>query len=124
MHYQSVLVFLLSLFSILTAPVTAADCQNSGGVANGQCVSYYSNGGCDGSTRIGRYKPTCQGNCFQYDNFQAVKVAGDGTYGTSCAIYSDINCQNKVADSGNVVVGGGKCVNSANAKSMKCYYRC
>lgn len=124
MQGKNLALFLLPFFSFLNNPVTAADCQNSGGVANGQCVTLYSNGGCDGSYKITSYKPTCAGNCYQYDSFQSLKVAGDGTYGTSCTMYSDINCSNRVASSGNVVVGGGKCVNAANAKSMKCYYRC
>ena len=40
----------------------AANCQNSGGVANGECVKYYSNDQCKGDV-VGSYKPTCEGNC-------------------------------------------------------------
>ena len=72
-------------------PFVLADCQNSGGVANGECVKFYGNSECKGSP-IGSYKPTCGGNCFQYNSFGSVFVSGDGTYGTDCVLYSDDNC--------------------------------
>ena len=103
----------------------AADCQNAPGVANGECVKYFRSATCDGSFKIGQYKPTCAGNCFQYDNFQAIHVGGDGTYGTSCTAYKNVDCTDPLESSGNVVVGAGKCMALQQpAKSMKCYYRC
>ena len=121
-------------------PFVLADCQNSGGVANGECVKFYGNSECKGSP-IGSYKPTCGGNCFQYNSFGSVFVSGDGTYGTDCVLYADDNCSveqtvslrpgdisvlTRVAyqDTGNVVTGSGKCAAAPNAKSMKCFYRC
>ncbi|EJF64338.1 hypothetical protein BD309DRAFT_979930 [Dichomitus squalens] len=101
----------------------AANCQNSGGVANGECVKFYSNDQCKGDP-IGSFKPTCEGNCFQFDSFSSVFVSGDGTFGTDCTLYSDDNCSVEQTDTGNVVVGGGKCAAAPNAKSMKCFYRC
>ena len=84
--------FLTSLVLAAILPVAfAADCQNSGGVANGECVKFYGNSECKGSP-IGSYKPTCGGNCFQYNSFGSVFVSGDGTYGTDCVLYSDDNC--------------------------------
>ena len=72
-------------------PFVLADCQNSGGVANGECVKFYSsNSECKG-TPTGSWKPSC-GGCYQYDSFSSVHVAGDGTYGTDCVLYSDENC--------------------------------
>ncbi|EJF64324.1 hypothetical protein BD309DRAFT_304413 [Dichomitus squalens] len=110
---------------VLAAMLPAAfaeNCQNTGGVANGECVKYYSNDQCKGDV-IGSYKPTCEGNCFQAD-FSSVFVSGDGTFGTDCTLYSDANCSVEQTDSGNVVVGAGKCASAPNAKSMKCFYRC
>ena len=121
----------------------AANCQNSGGVANGECVKYYSNDQCKGDV-VGSYKPTCEGNCYQAP-FSSVFVSGDGTFGTDCVLYSDADCSIEQTvspafcrvnhelcvltriddqDSGNVVVGAGKCASAPNAKSMKCFYRC
>ena len=68
----------------------AANCQNSGGVANGECVKYYSNDQCKGDV-VGSYKPTCEGNCYQAP-FSSVFVSGDGTFGTDCVLYSDADC--------------------------------
>jgi len=114
-----------ALFSLLTHPVLAGDCSSvAGGVANGECVKYYSEQGCESSLEEGSYKPTCAGNCFQYSQFQSLYVSGDGTYGTDCYTYSDSNCQDLITDTGNVVTGPGKCVSFGSANSMKCYYRC
>ena len=77
----------LMLVALLPA-VFAENCQNSGGVANGECVKFYGNSECKGSP-IGSYKPTCGGNCFQYDSFSSVYVSGDGFFGTDCVLYSD-----------------------------------
>jgi hypothetical protein len=116
------LLFLVPLF---TAPVQAADCSNvAGGVANGECVKFYSGQGCQSDEEEGSYKPTCGGNCFQYGQFQSLHVSGDGTYGTDCYAYSDSNCQNLLTTTGNQVVGGGTCTSFGSANSMKCYYRC
>jgi hypothetical protein len=126
----------------------AANCQNSPGVANGQCVKFYGNGECKGGA-LGSYKPDCTGACFRYNSFGSLSVGGDGTYGTlfsisfglvdvpgngrvwadrkegtRCVAYSDDNCNNQVQDTGNVVVGAGKCSGTPGAKSMRCYYRC
>jgi hypothetical protein len=56
----------------------------------------------------------------------SVSVAGDGTYGTSCQVYSDENCNNQIADSGNAIAGIGVCtaVGYKQAKSMKCWFKC
>lgn len=100
-----------------------ANCHNSPGVANGQCVKYFrNNGACGGSGASVSYRPTCAGNCY-VDNFQSISVAGDGTYGTDCKIFSDSKCKKRVFDTGNIVTGPAKCFHS-KGKSMKCYYRC
>ena len=72
-------------------PFVLADCQNSGGVANGECVKFYSSNSECKWTPTGSWKPSC-GGCYQYDSFSSVHVAGDGTYGTDCVLYSDDNC--------------------------------
>ena len=98
-----------------------AECLGTGGIANGQCVRYYSNPGCDGRDHIKGYKPTCAGNCY-VDRFHSVKAIGDGTYSTNCELYSDTQCQKSVGSVGGNT-GGGHC-KSASGWSMKCYYRC
>ncbi|KAJ6779708.1 hypothetical protein PWT90_09421 [Aphanocladium album] len=97
------------------------ECLGTGGIANGQCVRYYSNPGCAEQDHIKGYKPTCAGNCY-VDRFHAVKAIGDGTYSTNCELYSDTQCQNSLGSVGGKT-GGGHC-KSASGWSMKCYYRC
>ncbi len=96
-------------------------CLGTGGIANGQCVRYYSNPGCASQDHIKGYKPTCAGNCY-VDKFNSVKAIGDGTYSTNCELYSDTQCQNSLGSVGGKT-GGGHCKN-ASGWSMKCYYRC
>ncbi|KAM3460533.1 hypothetical protein NHJ6243_005808 [Beauveria neobassiana] len=98
-----------------------AQCLGTGGIANGQCVRYYSNPGCADRDHIKGYKPTCAGNCY-VDKFNAVKAIGDGTYSTNCELFSDTQCQNSLGTVGGKT-GGGHCKN-ASGWSMKCYYRC
>jgi hypothetical protein len=99
-----------------------ADCTGVRGAANGECVRFFGLNGCGDNSYIGRYKPTCTGNCFVYDYFESVLVSGDGTYGVTCDIFQDTQCQNKVG-SGSSTTGSGKCILTAG-RSMKCYYRC
>lgn len=122
--------FLIPLGLLSTLPIASA--CNIPGLVNGQCVELYRNPGCvhshtDGNV-IGDFKPTCGGGCFQYDSFGSVYVAGDGTRGTNCVAYSDVNCQNKVIESGNIISIGGttKCLsaNGGRFKSLKCYFAC
>lgn len=96
-------------------------CGSVPGIANGQCVAYYSSTGCADRDHIKGYKPTCAGNCY-VDKFYSVKASGDGTYSTNCDLYSDTSCQNKITSVGGKT-GGGHCAN-ANGWSMRCYYRC
>ncbi|TQV94841.1 hypothetical protein IF1G_06852 [Cordyceps javanica] len=97
------------------------ECLGTGGIANGQCVRYYSNPGCADRDHIKGYKPTCAGNCY-VDRFAAVKAIGDGTYSTNCELFSDAQCQNSLGSVGGKT-GGGHCKNAVGW-SMKCYYRC
>ncbi|KAJ6534079.1 hypothetical protein B0H19DRAFT_964529 [Mycena capillaripes] len=89
-----------------------------------ECVSYFRGPDCDSASLISNYVPTCAGNCFQFDNFDSLSVQGNEFFlGTDCEIYSDINCQNEIKDTGNVVAGP-TCVNVPGAQSMKCFYNC
>jgi hypothetical protein len=89
---------------------------------NGECVSLQT--GCGYlSSVLTNYVPTCGGNCYQYDSFAAVTVAGNGVFGTDCVIYSDDNCVNEFFDSGNQK--GSECyVLSQPGRSMRCFYNC
>ncbi|KAK5655699.1 hypothetical protein OQA88_5632 [Cercophora sp. LCS_1] len=73
---------------------------------------------------IGSYRPDCSGHCFQYDSFGSISAAGNGLYGTRCHVYSDVNCQNEILDTGNQVNNGDCHILSPSGKSMKCYYHC
>jgi len=117
----------LNVYAIILAVTTAsmaANCESSPGIANGECVWFYSEQNCAGPS-IGSYKPTGAGNCFQYASFSSVKAAGDGVYGTDCYLFSDYNCQDEIANTGNVKYGSGKCASVAvnEANSMICDYR-
>ena len=121
MQYTQLISILLSL---TMAPwAMAEDCQNTGGVANGECVTVYTGQGCEDFQIEARYKPTCEGNCFVM-GFSSLHVAGDGTFGTDCIAYSDTNCQVEMSDTGNIATGPGVCRNFPNAQSQKCFYRC
>ena len=90
---QFSVAFIVSVALALAAnfpAALAADCLGQPGAANAECVKYYSNAECKGDA-ISSYRPTCKGNCYQAP-FSSVKVAGDGTYGTDCVLYSDENC--------------------------------
>ncbi|KAJ6534102.1 hypothetical protein B0H19DRAFT_964644 [Mycena capillaripes] len=94
---------------------------NQGG---GECVAYFNGANCQSTNFINDFVPTCAGNCFQFDSFSSLSVVGNGIFGTDCHVYSDINCQHQIADTGNDVFGPPKCVNVPGAKSMKCFYHC
>jgi hypothetical protein len=118
------------VFSVFGNTAFAANCQNSAGVANGQCVKYYEKANCNraiDNPALGSYKPDCSGACFNFQNFRSVSAVGDGTYGTNCEIFKDLNCQNKLGQTGNTVVYPPSCFSTTlfpGAKSMRCYYRC
>ncbi len=106
-----------------SAASLAGDCENVLGMARGECVQILDSSNCNNLGIITSYKPTCKGNCFQYDSFQGIDIAGDGTFGTSCTVYSDGNCQNEILSTQNVK--HEKCYGLSTAgKSMKCYYQC
>ncbi|KAF3935566.1 hypothetical protein ABW19_dt0203074 [Dactylella cylindrospora] len=102
------------------AAVLAANCAGTPGLPGGQCVKYWSGAtGCTGTFKS--YKPDCSGHCFVHD-FTGIKASGDGHFGTNCAIFSDANCQNQIASTGNNPVEYS-CFKKTG-KSMKCYYAC
>ncbi|PTU22035.1 hypothetical protein P175DRAFT_0500890 [Aspergillus ochraceoroseus IBT 24754] len=88
----------------------------------GECVTYYGGANCD--SPLGSFKPTCQGNCFQYSSFSSVRAIGSTIppLGTACTVYSDSNCQNEIADMKNSITS--QCASFGQAQSMKCYYNC
>lgn len=93
-------------------------CDNGGG----ECVTYYSGQGCQGPE--GSYVPTCKGDCFQYSSFSSLYTVGNtlAIKGTSCDAFSDNNCQNQIASTGNHI--STQCTSFSTANSMKCYYDC
>ncbi|KAJ0303501.1 uncharacterized protein N0V96_000468 [Colletotrichum fioriniae] len=97
------------------------------GVVNGQCGRYYRGTGC--SDQIGAIGPgRCSGQCYSSsDAIASLRAVGDGTYGTNCHLYYDSNCQNQIGETGNAIVGGGKCYTPPSGQtghSLLCWYRC
>lgn len=90
--------------------------------AAGECVTYFSDQ--NFQSPLGSYVPTCDGNCFQYSSFSSLCTAGRAyTFtGTACSVYSDNNCQNKIADTGNHIAT--QCSSFSNGNSMQCYFNC
>ncbi|KAJ7349752.1 hypothetical protein DFH08DRAFT_696425 [Mycena albidolilacea] len=119
----AILSSLLTALAALTQTALAANCGGAGGTANGECVMY-NGGSCSQGAKLGSYRPTCTGNCFQYSTFYSITPEGDGTYGTDCVVYSDSNCQHEIADTGNQISGGPCFDIPQGGNSMKCYYRC
>ncbi|EPS35619.1 hypothetical protein H072_10958 [Dactylellina haptotyla CBS 200.50] len=99
----------------------AANCIGPAGTLGGQCVKFWSGAtGCTGTYH--GYKPDCSGHCFQFDSFTGIKASGNGLYGTNCAIFSDYDCKNQIASTGNNL-REPVCFKKVG-KSMKCYFNC
>ena len=102
--------------------VKRKDCEGE------ECVWYYKDQGCTKGLSLGSYKPDCSGACFQYDSFGSIGVKGaEGLFYTQvktrCVAYSDENCQDQIADSGDHKEG--YCLeNVGRGRSMKCYWGC
>ncbi|KAF3912607.1 hypothetical protein AA313_de0205743 [Arthrobotrys entomopaga] len=111
---------IFALFASGPLAAFASNCAGSPGQPGGQCVQFYTGGGCSGNSI--KYQPDCSGACYRYDSFTGIKASGDGYFGTNCAVFSDTNCQNQIGSTGNNVLNGG-CY-SKTGKSMKCYYAC
>ncbi|KAJ7495499.1 hypothetical protein FB451DRAFT_1360258 [Mycena latifolia] len=108
--------------SALLAIISGAALTAAKSCSADECVSYFHGSDCQNANYISDYVPTCGGNCFQYNSFDSILVEGNGILGTDCHAYSDANCQNELADSGNTVES--RCLNAQGAQSMKCYYNC
>lgn len=67
--------------AFLSSGAIARNCQNSPGVANEECVSFYTSSLND-ATKLGFYKPDCSGACYTYDSFGGLGTSGNGTHDT------------------------------------------
>ena len=90
--------------------------------AAGECVTYFADQ--NNQSPLGSYVPTCEGNCFQYSSFSSICTVGRAYSftGTDCVIYSDNNCENQIADTGNHIAT--QCISFSQANSMRCYFNC
>ncbi|KAJ6534101.1 hypothetical protein B0H19DRAFT_866428, partial [Mycena capillaripes] len=100
----------------------AKDCITN--IGQEECVAYYRGSGCESPGKLGSYVPTCGGNCFQFNSFDSLSVKGNDVFGTDCHIYSDINCQHQIGDTGNHKGATAQCINVPGAQSMKCFFNC
>ncbi|KAJ7175154.1 hypothetical protein C8R43DRAFT_873221 [Mycena crocata] len=114
MKFAYTAAFLSFVFSV--QPTFAKECTDS------ECVTLYRGSDCQPAGSLLDYVPTCNNACFQYSSFDSVRVDGSGFEGTDCHKFSDNNCQNEITDTGNTVQD--KCVNTAGAQSMICYFDC
>ncbi|KAF3111038.1 hypothetical protein TWF569_007745 [Orbilia oligospora] len=112
--------FALTLLTLYPLTALAANCGTIGG-AN-QCVKFWTGSGCSGNAIS--YKPTCNGNCYQYDNVRSIQVRGNDVQGTNCVLYSDSRCQGYIGETGNKRGDGGCYVPPVPAYSMKCWFGC
>ncbi|KAH7410527.1 hypothetical protein DE146DRAFT_361367 [Phaeosphaeria sp. MPI-PUGE-AT-0046c] len=119
---QSTALAALASADLATPPVVSPNLHARDSCANGsgQCVSFYSQSGCQGV--ISSYKPDCSGACFRYNSFQSLHTVGNILKGVGCVAYSDENCNNVAKDIPSH--HQGRCDNVGTAKSMKCYYGC
>jgi hypothetical protein len=88
-----------------------------------ECVVYYSDGNCQ--NELGSYRPTCGGNCFQYQSYSSVNLFTDIGSGNQvdCTLYSDVNCQYELVNDAKSSQFG-TCTTANGAQSMRCYYDC
>ncbi|KAF2455246.1 hypothetical protein BDY21DRAFT_350258 [Lineolata rhizophorae] len=116
--------FLAQASPVAEVDAAAAALEERDSCSNGagQCVTYYSDSDC--STALGSFKPTCEGNCFQFASFSSLGTAGTllPPAGTDCEVFSDDNCQSKIADTGNHIPS--ECTGFSTARSMRCFYNC
>jgi hypothetical protein len=96
-----------------------------------QCVGYGNGKSCsqlkasnDAWGQLNTYIPSCSNSCYQYDQFTAVVLEGGFGKKTTCTIFSDVNCKNKIRDLSSGL-GVAPCADiSPPGKSMKCYWGC
>ena len=85
------------------------------------CITYFGGDNCNDP--LDSYSPTCNGNCFQYNLFQSLELKDSIFYSSKCLIYSDVDCNNQIGDSGDafdtVYMNPRQ-----SARSMKCYFNC
>jgi hypothetical protein len=124
-------------FEKIGAPQCAEGSNNGSplSIVKGQCVKVwdgYSSGGEDWSAQYQPNSPyNCGNNCFSYPKgFGRIQAFGDGTYGTNCEYFSDLNCQSSIGKTGNVVSvkkDGIKVLDEASGQkgfSMQCFFHC
>lgn len=122
--YKMQLKQLLVSFLSLTT-VNAAGCDNSCGVANGECVYVYSELGCSDDYKIAQFQPAQGCGTYFTGSYSSIYACGDGTYGTDCYAYFDDNCEDLIGSTGNIVTAFSQhCVDFGGAQSFKRPYRC
>ncbi|KAI5460660.1 hypothetical protein BGZ63DRAFT_405123 [Mariannaea sp. PMI_226] len=66
----------------------------------------------------------CDGTCWSWPaGFSGIETIGDGTHGTNCQTFSDLNCKEPIVETGNAVEHH----NAVLAKighSVQCYFNC
>ncbi|KAK7742343.1 hypothetical protein SLS53_004488 [Cytospora paraplurivora] len=100
---------------------------NAPGVVNGECGKVYDFQDCTGN-EVWRIQPDCTQTCIKVTDKPVVSVRamGDGTYGTTCYLYPDSNCQSEVRRTSNSATGEGSCVSAIGQTvgSWKCTFKC
>lgn len=109
-----------------TTPAVNSGCEDACGIDGAQCVNWFSNDGCPGDDKLGRFKvQKCDKTCYSVEaSFASLYVCGDGFYGTSCKVYSDDNCQNELGQTPNEVTAFASGCSNFVGKSFVCLYQC
>lgn len=92
----------------------------------GSCTDSGQAAGIDGSTSTS-YVPTCAGNCYQYNWFNALTLVNGfpSLDEVDCIVYTDDSCNDEFATATGST-GGGICYSWENVvlQSMRCFYGC
>ncbi|KAI5461766.1 SGNH hydrolase-type esterase domain-containing protein [Mariannaea sp. PMI_226] len=96
-----------------------------------QCVRIWADHNAGGGGWVAQFKPqspnNCDGTCWPWPaGYGGIEAIGDGTYGTNCATYSDLNCQNQIGSTGNAVEHHPAVLKDSEGlgHSVKCFFHC
>ncbi|KAF7322056.1 hypothetical protein MKEN_00728600 [Mycena kentingensis (nom. inval.)] len=113
---KSTFTTIVTLGAAFLIGANAKECSDS------ECVRLFRGSDCQPEGQLVDFVPTCDSSCFRFSSFDSIDVSGSLFEGTDCHVFSDANCQNEIADTGNVQTN--KCLNTAGAQSAVCFFDC
>jgi hypothetical protein len=111
---------------LASTPAEDTGCSSACGVDTAQCVNWFNLTDCDNKYKVGQWKvDKCDHTCYSVANgFDSLYLCGDGTYGVSCDVFSDDNCENLLGTTPNAVTAFDHGCSDFIGKSFKCFYQC